>query len=133
MEKNYGLMNIGTFKGALHEKGRVMAGQELSLTGSEISFNCTPAGEFTPFVHTHKLNEEVYIVISGNGKFMVDGDEFAIQEGSIIRVAPLGERAIKAENEDLVYICIQTQAGSLTQATNDDGVISESKASWMNG
>jgi len=33
----------------------------------------------------------------------------------------------------LVYICIQTQAGSLTQATNDDGVISESKASWMNG
>jgi len=133
MEKNYGLMNIGTFKGALHEKGRVMTGQELSLTGSEISFNYTPAGEFTPFVHTHKLNEEVYIVISGNGKFMVDGDEFAIQEGSIIRVAPLGERAIKAENEDLVYICIQTQAGSLTQATNDDGVISESKASWMNG
>jgi len=133
MEKNYGLMNIGTFKGALHEKGRVMTGQELSLTGSEISFNYTPAGEFTPFVHTHKLNEEVYIVISGNGKFMVDGDEFTIQEGSIIRVAPLGERAIKAENEDLVYICIQTQAGSLTQATNDDGVISESKASWMNG
>ena len=133
MEKNYGLMNIGTFKGALHEKGRVMAGQELSLTGSEISFNYTPAGEFTPFVHTHKLNEEVYIVISGNGKFMVNGDEFTIQEGSIIRVAPLGERAIKAENEDLVYICIQTQAGSLTQATNDDGVISESKASWMNG
>jgi len=133
MGKNYGLMNIGTFKGALHEKGRVMIGQELSLTGSEISFNYTPAGEFTPFVHTHKLNEEVYIVISGNGKFMVDGDEFTIQEGSIIRVAPLGERAIKAENEDLVYICIQTQAGSLTQATNDDGVISESKASWMNG
>ena len=133
MEKNYGLMNIGTFKGALHEKGRVMTGQELSLTGSEISFNYTPAGEFTPFVHTHKLNEEVYIVISGNGKFMVDGDEFTIQEGSIIRIAPLGERAIKAENEDLVYICIQTQAGSLTQATNDDGVISESKASWMNG
>lgn len=133
MEKNYGLMNIGTLKGALAEKGRVMAGQELSLTGSEISFNYTPAGGFTPFVHSHKLNEEVYIVISGNGRFMVDGDEFAIMEGSIIRVAPAGERAIKAENEDLVYICIQTQAGSLTQATNDDGVISESKASWMNG
>lgn len=132
MEKNYDLMNIGTFKGGLAEKGRVMAGQELSLTGSELSFNYTPAGEFTPFVHTHKLNEEVYIVISGKGKFMVDGDEFAIQEGSIIRIAPTGERAIKAENDDLVYICIQTQVGSLTQATNDDGVISESKASWMN-
>ena len=134
MGKNYSSMNIGTFKGDLAQKGRVMAGQELSLTGSEISFNYTPAGKFTPFVHSHKLNEEVYIVVSGSGKFMVDGDEFDIQEGSVIRVAPAGERAIKADGgEDLAYICIQAQAGSLTQATMDDGVISESKASWMKG
>lgn len=132
MGKNYGIMDVGAFKKDLAEKGRVMVGTEINLTGSEISFNYTPAGKFVPFVHTHKLNEEVYIIISGNGKFMVDGDEFDIQEGSIIRVAPEGKRAIKAENEDLVYICIQTQAGSLTQATNDDGVISEAKASWMN-
>jgi len=131
MEKNYSLMSVGTFKGDLAEKGRVMAGTELGLTGCEVSLNCTPAGRFTPFVHTHKLNEEVYIVISGNGKFMVDDDEFAIQEGSVIRVAPAGKRAIKAEEEDLTYICIQSQAGSLTQATNDDGVISDAKASWM--
>ncbi|MDR1124467.1 MAG: GNAT family N-acetyltransferase [Deltaproteobacteria bacterium] len=131
MGKNYDVMNIGTFKGNLAEKGRVMARQKLNLTGSEISFNYTPSGQYTPFVHAHKLNEEVYIVVSGSGKFMVDGEEFAIQEGSIIRVAPAGERAIKAENEDLVYICIQAQAGSLTQATNDDGIILESKASWM--
>lgn len=131
MEKNYSLMNVGTFKGDLTEKGRVMAGNELGLTGCEVSLNCMPAGRFTPFVHTHKLNEEVYIVISGNGKFMVDDDEFAIREGSVIRVAPAGKRAIKAEAEDLTYICIQSQAGSLTQATNDDGVISDAKASWM--
>lgn len=131
MEKNYTTMNIGTFSGDLAKKGRVMAGQELGLTGCEVSFNYTPAGGFTPFVHTHKLNEEVYIVLSGSGKFMVDGDEFDIREGSVIRVAPAGERAIAAGEEDLAYICIQAQAGSLTQATNDDGVISESKASWM--
>lgn len=131
MEKNYSLMNVGTFAGDLAGKRRVMAGNELGLTGCEISLNCTPAGEFAPFVHTHKLNEEVYIVVSGNGKFMVDDDEFAIQEGSVIRVAPAGKRAIKAGEEDLTYICIQSQAGSLTQATNDDGVISEAKASWM--
>ena len=62
---------------------------------------------------------------------MVDGEEFAIEEGSVVRVAPEGERAIKAGAEDLVYICLQTQANSLTQSTNDDGVLSESKASWM--
>lgn len=133
MEKNYAVMNIGTFEGDLAKKGRVMAKDELSLTGSEISFNYMPAGKYTPFVHSHKLNEEVYIVVSGSGRFMVDNDEFDIKAGSVIRVAPTGERAIKAGNEDLVYICIQAQANSLTQATHDDGIISEAKASWMKG
>lgn len=133
MTKNYGFMNIGTFQKDLAEKGRVMAGNELGLTGCEISFNCTPAGQFTPFVHSHKLNEEVYIIISGKGEFKVDDEEFAIQEGSIIRVAPAAERAIKAGAENLIYICMQAQANSLTQATNDDGVISDSKATWMQG
>ena len=131
MAKNYAVMNLGTFRQDLAAKGRVMAGEELGLTGCEISFNHTPAGQFTPFVHTHKLNEEVYIVISGVGEFSVDGEEFAIREGSVIRVSPAGERAIKAGTEDLTYICIQAQAGSLTQATMNDGVISESKTSWM--
>lgn len=133
MTKNYGFTNIGTFQEDLAKKGRIMAGKELELTGCEISFNYTPAGKFTPFVHSHKLNEEVYIVISGEGEFKVDDEEFAIQEGSVIRVAPSAERAIKAGAENLVFICIQAQANSLTQATNDDGVISESKASWMKG
>jgi quercetin dioxygenase-like cupin family protein len=62
--------------------------------------------------------------------YMVDGEEFPIQEGSVIRVSPEGERAIKADT-DMIHICIQAQKGSLTQATRDDGVLSESKASWM--
>lgn len=131
MEKNYGIMNIGSFHGDLAAKGRIMAGQELGLTGCEISFNHIPAGQFKPFVHTHKQNEEVYIIVSGNGEFKVDDDEFAIKEGSVIRVDPAGERALKAGAEDLIYICVQARKNSLTQATEHDGVIVESKASWM--
>lgn len=63
----------------------------------------------------------------------MDGDEFPVQEGSVVRVSPAGERALCAGDETLVYICIQAQAGSLTQATNEDGVVCESKASWMKG
>ena len=131
MAKNYSMMNLGGFREDLAAKGRVMAGQELGLTGCEVSFNYMPAGKFLPFVHSHKLNEEVYIVVRGQGEFMVDGEEFAIGDGSVIRVAPAGQRAIKAGAEDLVYICIQAQNNSLTQATRDDGVINEAKASWM--
>lgn len=130
MDKNYSIVEIGTLKEDLAIKKRIMVGQDLGLTGSEISFNHTSAGGFTPFVHSHKLNEEVYIILSGKGMFMVDGDEFPIMEGSIIRVAPEGERAIKADT-DMDHICIQAQKGSLSQATGDDGVITETKASWM--
>ena len=84
------------------------------------------------FVHTHKKNEELYIVLKGSGIFYVDGEEFPIQEGSLIRVAPAGERAWKAGAEDLYFICIQAEAGSLSQATLEDGVRPPSKASWMN-
>ena len=131
MEQNYSVMNFGTFGQDLAAKGRVMAGQELGLTGCEVSFNYLEPNKFPPFVHTHKLNEEVYIVVSGEGMFKVDDEEFPIREGSFVRVAPAGERAIKAGDEGMTYICIQAQKGSLTQATSDDGVMVESKASWM--
>lgn len=129
--KNYGIASIGTFGGDLVEKGRTMVGEQLGLTGCEISFNATPAGGFVPFVHAHKLNEEVYIVLSGDGTFMVDGEEFAVKEGDVVRVDPAGERALKAGDNGMTYICIQAQAGSLAQATMDDAVMCESKASWM--
>lgn len=134
--KNYSTFNMGAFADLAGKeidgaKGRIMLGSALGMTGCEISVNSTPAGTFTPFVHSHKKNEEVYIVLKGKGSFHVDGEEFPIEEGSIIRVAPDGKRAIKAGNETLTFICIQAQKGSLTQATMDDGIINEEKASWM--
>jgi mannose-6-phosphate isomerase-like protein (cupin superfamily) len=84
-----------------------------------------------PFVHTHKKNEELYIVLRGSGTFYVDGVEFPIQEGSLIRVGLDGERAWKAGEEDLYFICVQAEVGSLTQSTIEDGVRPTTKASWM--
>ena len=74
------------------------------------------------FVHIHKKNEELYIVFRGNGIFFVDGEEFPIQEGSLIRVDPAGERALRTVSEDMYYVCVQAEAGNLTQATREDGI-----------
>jgi hypothetical protein len=57
----------------------------------------------------------------------MDGEEFPIQEGSLIRVALKGERAWKARDEDLYFICIQAEAGSLLE----DGTRTATTASWM--
>jgi mannose-6-phosphate isomerase-like protein (cupin superfamily) len=112
--------------------GKYFIGKELGLTGCEVSLNRLPAGKGMPFVHAHKKNEELYIVLGGSGIFYADGEEFAIQEGSLVRVAPEGERAFKAGDEDLYFICIQAEAGSLTQATLEDGIrLPEVPTSWI--
>ena len=111
--------------------GKFFIGETMGLTGSEISLNRMPSGKGMPFVHAHQQNEEVYIVTKGTGKFYIDGEEFPISEGSVIRVDPKGERAIQAGSEDLYFICIQAQKGSLKQATRQDGTLCTTKASWM--
>jgi len=134
--KNYTTEEIGPLEHLSKREfmgfhGKYMIGKEMGLTGCEVSLNRLPAGKGMPFVHTHKKNEELYIVLRGSGIFYVDGDEFPIQEGSLIRVGLDGERAWKAGDEDLYFICIQAEAGSLTQATLEDGVRPPTKASWM--
>ena len=121
-----------TSVGDIQAKGRVTLHNELALTGSEVSINELPPGVSVPFVHSHKRNEEVYIVVKGKGRFYVDGDEFEVAEGSVIRVDPAGQRCITADSQRPIrYICIQTEAKSLVQFTEADGVILETKPSWL--
>jgi len=129
-------INTGPFESLedrsfLQFRGKYLLAEDLGLTGCEVSLNWLPAGKGMPFVHAHKQNEEVYIVIRGSGTFYVDGSEFPISEGSVIRIDPEGERAWKAGEEDLYFICIQARQGSLTQSTREDGIICETKAPWM--
>lgn len=137
MKKNYSILNAGPFE-KLQEKeyhgfsGKLFVGKDLGLTGCEVSLNRLPAGTSMPFAHAHKKNEELYLVLRGSGVFFVDGEEFPVQEGSLVRIAPAGERSWKAsDQEDLYFICIQAQEHSLTQATKDDGIRLETKPSWM--
>jgi len=118
--------------GDIRALGRVTLKEKLALTGSEISINELPAGASVPFVHSHKRNEEVYIVLKGKGQFHIDGEEFDVEEGSVIRVDPAGARCLRADGQTPIrYLCIQTEANSLVQFTQGDGVILEAKPSWL--
>ncbi|HOW65346.1 MAG TPA: cupin domain-containing protein [Candidatus Paceibacterota bacterium] len=126
--KHYKATSIGD----IQAKGRVTLHNELALTGSELSINELPPGVSVPFLHSHKRNEEVYLVVKGKGRFQVDGDEFEVAEGSVVRVDPAGARCITADSQSPIrYICIQTEAKSLVQFTESDGVILEAKPTWM--
>ena len=83
-------------------------------------------------MHSHKQNEELYLVLKGGGTLFIDGEETAVGEGDAIRIDPAGKRCFKAGAQGMKFICIQTKRGSLEQYTMDDGVINEDvKPSWL--
>lgn len=106
---------------------KVFVKDGLGQTSCEISFGTLPPGEAVPFFHSHKSNEENYIILSGEGAFQVDNDVFPVKEGSIIRVATNCDRNIKntSSEDNLVYICIQAKEGGLESYTMTDAVITE--------
>lgn len=77
-----------------------------------------------PFVHSHKSNEEIYGVISGKGKAVIDGEEVALAEGDWLRVAPKAKRQFSvAADSGITFVCIQVKENSLGGFTADDAVV----------
>lgn len=76
---NYTKTNVGSApRTELHDT--------LGLTGAEVSINQLPAGAGVPFVHAHQQNEEIYGILAGKGKAVIDGEEIALTAGDWLKV-----------------------------------------------
>ena len=116
-------VSVGSLNGF---EGKQFVKDAAGQTSCEISFGSLPSGQAVPFFHSHKENEENYIILSGAGKFQVNGDAFDVAEGSVIRVATNCDRNLKCISEEpMVYICIQAKEGSLGGYTMTDAEITE--------
>ena len=115
-------------------EGRSELHDLLELTGAEVSCNTLPAGVSVPFVHAHTHNEEIYLVLSGQGFLFIDGEELPLAQGDCFRIDPRGQRCLRAaDDSELRFICIQARAKSLEGFTMSDGVVSQGdrKPSWL--
>ena len=102
------LINLENEKTFLHDA--------LELTSCEISINTVPKGFKVPFNHKHKQNEEVYIVLNGEGAMTIDGEAVKVKEGSVVKVAPEAARTIENTGDgEFEFICIQAKTNSLEQ------------------
>ena len=111
--------------------GNVFGGQHVKATVVEFSFQSFAPGTETGFLHTHKNHEELYFFLSGKGEFQVDGEVFAIQEGSVVRVAPAGKRSVRNNgSEPLLMLCVQYRGNTFTAADATDGEILSEKVEW---
>ena len=140
--KNYTAVSVGKMNeiiehvlpmGPITIQGKVFAGQAVGATGSELSFQTMVPGQDSGVLHTHKTHEELYIILKGEGQYQVDGEIFPVSEGTIIRVAPEGKRALKnTGKENLTMLCIQYNANAFGEADSPmtDGNILQEPLNW---
>lgn len=134
--ENYTVANIGSFeqlpgyryavptpRGEFVVEGKVFMNQLLGLTSCEISLNQLPPDAGIPFLHCHKQNEEVYLIIQGKGEFQVDGEVFDIAQGSTVRVGTAGARSLRntSPTEPLVWAVVQATEGGYNSPEIGDG------------
>ncbi len=114
---NFNKISVGQdARTELHDK--------LSLTGAEISVNNLPAGAGVPFVHSHKQNEEIYAILSGKGKAVIDGETVELNAGDWVRISPKAKRQFfAAEDSGISYVCVQVKENSLEEYTANDAEI----------
>jgi uncharacterized cupin superfamily protein len=82
------LEDIGSrFDGAPDLEFRA-ATEALALEKSGLSYQRVPPGYRFPYGHTHKTQEEVYVVLRGSGRMKVDDEIVELKEWDAVRVPP---------------------------------------------
>jgi quercetin dioxygenase-like cupin family protein len=80
----------------------------------------------SPMAHSHREQEEAYVVVSGSGRILLDDEVHALRQWDVVRVAPEVVRAFEAGPDGLDIIAIggpKPEGGDGVRATAD----------WPNG
>ena len=63
-------------------------------------------GARMPWGHRHRVQEEVYVVVSGSGRAKLDDEVVELSVWDVLRVAPAVVRCFEAGSQGLDVICI---------------------------
>jgi mannose-6-phosphate isomerase-like protein (cupin superfamily) len=83
-----------------------LATAALELERSGLSYQRVPPGYRFPYGHTHKQQEEVYVVVRGRGRMKVDDEIVDLEQWDAVRVAPGAWRGYEAGPEGLEMLVI---------------------------
>lgn len=89
----------------LPARGKLFLRNLLGSAGLEMSLNVVPPGKCIPFLHRHRQNDEVYVVVGGRGQFLVDGECIDVQEGSVLPLGPQAARAWRNNSDSRCTSC----------------------------
>lgn len=105
-----------------------MATDALGLEQSGLTYQRVPAGYRFPYGHTHKVQEEVYVVVRGSGRMKVDDEIIDVVEWDAVRVPPGTWRGYEAGPDGLELLVFG--APSLGDGRREDV---EGERDWWDG
>jgi mannose-6-phosphate isomerase-like protein (cupin superfamily) len=82
------------------------ATKALELEKCGLTYQRVPAGQRFPYGHTHKTQEEVYVVVRGSGRMKVDDEVVELNAWDAVRVPPGMWRGYEAGPEGLEILVI---------------------------
>jgi mannose-6-phosphate isomerase-like protein (cupin superfamily) len=71
-----------------------------------VSYFAAPPNFRSPMGHSHREQEEAYVIVSGSGRMRLDDEIIDLAPWDVIRVAPSVVRAFEAGSDGLVYIAV---------------------------
>ena len=71
-----------------------------------ISYFRYDPGVRAPVAHSHREQEEAYIVVNGSGRIRLDDEVHELRQWDVVRVSPQTVRAIEAGQDGLEFIAI---------------------------
>jgi uncharacterized cupin superfamily protein len=83
-----------------------LATRALKLEECGLSYQRVPPGYRFPYGHTHKMQEEVYVVVGGGGRMKLDDEVIEIKEWDAVRVPPGTWRGYEAGPQGLEILVI---------------------------
>jgi uncharacterized cupin superfamily protein len=87
-------------------KEKEFLSRPMGCKGIGFSFvRCKP-GEGATYVHRHKVQEEVFIALRGDGTIILDGKRIKMPEGTIVRVGPTVWRALGNDSKSEVVFMV---------------------------
>jgi len=90
----------------------------LGLERSGLGYQRIPPGHRFPYGHTHKTQEEVYVVVGGSGRMKLDDEIVELARWDAVRVAPGTWRGYEAGPDGLEILVIG--APNLGESPRDD-------------
>jgi uncharacterized cupin superfamily protein len=82
------------------------ASAALGLERSGLSYQWVPPGYRFPYGHTHREQEEVYVVVGGSGRMKLDDVVIEVGRLDVVRVAPGTWRGYEAGPDGLELLVV---------------------------